>query len=154
METKEVKTGECVSAAFLTELRVDYVQLYDNSLFNLQGVNSEVEDEYSCFYFHAEVKSSSFYAFPCKFAGTCEFCISNESRKQYCKQLGKMYELERGECVIFDEDFNNKLSLYFEGQQLFVEGIFFDGVQRLGFTQKVDPTIIPRLLSLLQSSAN
>jgi len=132
----------------------NYVQLFNNSSLNLQGFFNNVADGTSNFCFHAEIKSDSAYEFPCKFAGTCEFCISDDSLQQYCMQLSEMYDSSQGECRILDYDFCNKLSLYFEGKQLQIEGLFFDGVERLGFSQKVDRTIIPRLLSLLQNNAN
>ncbi len=156
MDVKEVETHKQVEVAFMEvpSAMENYVELYNNSLLSLQGVFNDVVDDIGRFCFHAEIKDGSFGKFPCKFAGTCEFCIDKNYLQEYCEQLSKMYDSSQGECRILDYDFCNKLHLFFEGQQLQIEGTFFDGVERLGFSQEVDQSILPRLLSLFQSRAN
>ncbi len=130
----------------------NYMELYDDFMLNLQGIFNCMIEKYSSFYFHVELRSVSFDAFNSKFAGTCEFCISENYIEQYCEQLRNMYDLLQGECLIVDYDFGNELKLFFEGRQLKIEGKFYDGRQLLRFSGEVDQTIIPRLLSLLQTN--
>lgn len=132
----------------------EYVELYDNSFFKLYGILTDTVDGYKNFAFHVEMKWRPFSRFSCDFADTGLFCLPEKDLKQYCKQLKKMYDSFRGECLIYDYDFGNELKLFFDGRQLKMSGKFSFGNERSEFSDaEIDQTIIPRLLTLLQAQS-
>lgn len=126
----------------------EYRELYKSSSIKLYGA---VED-YGAYAFRAELDGCLFSGLNFGFSGAALFYFYPNGQEEYCKKLCHMYDSLEGDCLIQDCEFGNEIRLYFVGRQLKIDGKFDGGEQLLKFSGDVDQTIIPRIISLLQTN--
>ena len=128
----------------------DYTEMYASNLIRLYGAYDEEILVYS---FRVEMDEYFISGWNFGFSGSALFYLLPNVKIECCKELRQMYDSLTGECIIRDCEFGNELKLFFEGRQLKIEGKFDEGDNRvLMFSEDVDQTIIPPIISLLQNN--